>query len=101
MCYWTRGRLSIYNGTPAFRLWKIGTNRILGVHTGPSTFRRDSEDVDNPELPSNVNEMLEPGRNRTFADVFADFEVCTLEPERPRTMQAACIESAKNIRVEK
>jgi len=33
--------------------------------------------------------------------IFADFEVCPLEPEKLGTMQAACIESAKNIVVEK
>jgi hypothetical protein len=29
--------------------------------------------------------------------MFADFEICPLEPEKPQTMQAACIDSAKNI----
>jgi len=33
--------------------------------------------------------------------IFANFEVCPLEPEKPGAMQAACIESAKNIVVEK
>jgi len=33
--------------------------------------------------------------------IFANFEVCPLEAEKPGTMQAACIESAKNIVVEK
>ena len=35
-CYWTRGRLSFYNGTPSFRLWKIGTHRLIGIYSGPS-----------------------------------------------------------------
>jgi len=33
----------------------------------------------------------------TYRDVFGDFEVCALEPERPHTMQMVCIESAKNL----
>jgi hypothetical protein len=34
-CYWAHGRLSAYDGTPSFRLWKIGTRRILGIYSGP------------------------------------------------------------------
>ena len=93
-CYWTHGRLSFYNGTPAFRLWKIGTHRLLGIYSGPSVDRY-SLDNENPELPSNVERRFEP-----YSQIFADFEVCPLEPETPGAMQAACIESAKNIVVE-
>ncbi len=35
-CYWTHGRLGYSNGTPEFRLWKIGTMRMLGIYGGPS-----------------------------------------------------------------
>ena len=31
--------------------------------------------------------------------VYADFEVCPLEDQKPEAMQAACIESAKNITI--
>src|SRR5882672_5703665 len=30
-CFAVRGRLSVYNGAPAVRLWRIGTRRLLGV----------------------------------------------------------------------
>jgi hypothetical protein len=30
-CFTVRGRLSVYNGAPALRIWRIGTKRILGV----------------------------------------------------------------------
>jgi hypothetical protein len=53
-------------------------------------------DNENPELPSSVAQKLIPSRNQ----IFADFEVCPLEPERPGAMQAVCNESAKNIVVE-
>jgi hypothetical protein len=33
--------------------------------------------------------------------ILADFEVCPLEPEKPEAMQAACIEDAKKLFVEK
>lgn len=64
----------------------------MGIYSGPSV---DRYGLDNeaPEFPSNV--VFEPNNNV----IFADFEVCPLEPEKAGTMQAACIESAKNITV--
>lgn len=103
-CYWTHGRLQFGNGTPALRLWKIGTHRIMGIYSGPSVYgpiTKDGESLDNenPQLPENVTRIFEENRPRLgFAyPLFGDFEVCPLEPEKPQTMQAACIESAKNI----
>jgi hypothetical protein len=86
------------NGTPAYRLWKTGSRRILGIYSGPSVDRWGL-DNESPEFPANVYKGLwNPVWGNT---VWADFEVCPLEPEKPRAMQAACIESAKNIFVEK
>lgn len=92
-CYWTHGRLSFYNGTPSFRLWKIGTRRILGIYSGPDAEKRDELDNEHPEFPANVERVFNPLSNQ----IFADFEICPLEPEVAGTMQAACIESAKNL----
>jgi hypothetical protein len=96
-CYWTHGRLGAGNGTPAFRLWKVGTDRLLGIYSGPSIDWRYSLDNENPELPANLLPKFKPFENR----VYADFEVCPLEPEKSGHMQAACVESAKNIVAEK
>lgn len=96
-CYWAHGRLSLYNGTPAFRLWKIGTRRLLGIYSGPNAELRDDLDNEHPELPANITRIFDPVSNQ----IFADFEVCPLEPEREGAMQSACIESAKNIVVDK
>ena len=95
-CYWTHGRLHSYNGTPAFRLWKIGTHRLLGIYSGPSV-DRTGLDNENPEFPENVERAFQPPQNI----IFGDFEVCPLEPERQGVMQAACVEAAKNLVVEK
>jgi hypothetical protein len=94
-CYWTHGRLTYGNGTPALRLWKIGTHRLLGIYSGPSV-NPSSMDNENPELPANIAAKFHPFENR----IFADFEVCPLEPERRGAMQMACVESAKNIVVD-
>ena len=96
VCYWAHGRLSAYNGTPSFRLWKIGTHRILGVYSGPDAGKRDELDNEHPEFPANVRRVFKPFSNQ----IFADFEICPLEPEVAGTMQASCIESAKNIVVD-
>jgi hypothetical protein len=98
-CYWVHGRLQFGNGTPALRLWKIGTKRILGIYSGPAVFESDRFPLDNedPELPANIASNLRAWENR----IVADFEVCPLETEKPGAMQAACIEAAKNIVVEK
>jgi len=91
-CYWTHGRIGYYNGTPAIRLWKIGTNRLLGIYSGPSVDRYGLDNED-PQMPANLKRTFKPFENR----VYGEFEVCPLEPEREGTMQAACIESTKNL----
>jgi hypothetical protein len=79
---------------PAYRLWKIGTHHLLGIYSGPSVWRGDRLAIDNenPEFPPNVGRLIHSGS----VQVFGDFEICPLESERPGSMQAACIESAKN-----
>ena len=91
-CYWTHGRIGFYNGTPAIRLWKIGTNRLLGIYSGPSADRYGLDNED-PQMPANLKRKFKPSENQ----VYGDFEVCPLESEREGAMQAACIESAKNL----
>jgi len=84
-CYMTRGRFAVYNGNPSFRIWKVGTNRLLGVREG------------SPEDPMMPHELF----YGIDARVFADFLVCPLTKERPGWMQMVCVQSAENIRVEK
>lgn len=108
MCYWAHGRLSAYNGDPTYRIWKIGTRRILGVYNGPSHFppriASFDEDVFNPEFPAILHRAYKLAYERSKwgwpPDVFADFEVCPLESGKEGWMQGVCIESAKNIFVQ-
>jgi hypothetical protein len=98
-CYWTHGRIRIGNGTPAYRLWKIGTKRLLGIYSGPSTYNDSlSLDNENPEFPANVEKIWTP---RVGAPLYGDFEVCPLAPERPGAMRPVCVESAKNLFVDR
>jgi hypothetical protein len=96
-CYWTHGRLNFYNGAPSYRFWKIGTKRILGVYSGPDRYPpRTDKDSQRPEFPAEIDKVFRPPINT----VYANFEICPLEPERKGEMQAVCIESASNIAVE-
>src|SRR6266567_3520237 len=112
LCYWTHGRLSVWEGTPPFRLWKVGTRRILAVLNGPSRYPpRTVDDLESPEFPAELDRAYEADNRRHKRatgimwaippPVFADFEICPLEPEHKGWMQDTCIESAKNIFVEK
>jgi hypothetical protein len=80
-CYTVRGRLSYYNGTPSTRIWIVGTHRMLGVR---------SEDS---RLPSNVKPLL-----KGFGDqIFADYVVCPLTPERLGQMRIVWVKSANHV----
>jgi hypothetical protein len=97
-CYRTHGRIRIGNGRPAYRLWTIGTKRILGIYNGPSVYHdRLSLDNENPEFPANVEKIWTP---RLGVPLYGDFEVCPLAPEHPGAMRPVCVESARNLFVD-
>jgi hypothetical protein len=93
-CYWTRGRVAFGTGNPAFRMWKIGTKRLLGIYSGPSVSHdRLSPDQEHPEFPANVEKVW----SSRLGALYGDFEICPLAPERPGAMRPVCVESAKNL----
>ncbi len=89
-CFSVRGRLSVYNGAPAVRLWRIGTRRVLGI----SEQRFNLPGYRN--LPESLTHELN-GEN----EILGDFVVCPFTGPKPREMQLVCIESAKNVSVQK
>jgi len=116
LCYLTRGRLELYlsfhEEKAPWHLWKVGTQHVLKICNGPSHFPpRKSDDCISPEFPANLDRIYKDLRNwePSFIDdtgfspldVFADFEICPLEPEKKGKMQAVCVESAMNIFVQK
>ena len=82
-CFSVHGRVSAGNGTPAIRLWPVGSHRLLGV----------SDEGEN--LPQCVSAHLSD-----TTVVFGDFLVCPFAPDRPGVMRPACIESASNLVVQ-
>ncbi|HEY2013420.1 MAG TPA: hypothetical protein VGH38_07960, partial [Bryobacteraceae bacterium] len=80
-CFVLRGRLRASNGNPTFRIWPVGTARLLGVtgvHPG-----------EEPILPAGLACGFD-------CDVYADFEVCPFTRAKPGVMQRVCVESAAN-----
>jgi len=77
-----------YNGTPTFRIWVIGTHRVLGV--------QEIRLGDDPERPLAPEDVLGKVGFMEY-EIYADFEVCPLSVEKPRAMQMVCIEAAKHV----
>lgn len=77
-CFKIHGRLSAWNGTPTMRIWRTGTNRILGVH----------DDIMPESLASQLNWDLE---------AYGDYLVCPFSEQKPGAMQSVCIEEAEHV----
>lgn len=89
-CFNVHGRLSVYNGAPAIRIWKIGTKRILGV----SDQRFYVPGYKN--IPSDLQEKI----NQDVA-ITADFLVCPFTVAKASEMQLVCIDRARKVEVVK
>lgn len=83
-CFTVHGRLYLTNGTPSVRIWPVGTHRILGV---PG----EGED-----LPPCLQRYLD-----FETVVYADLEVCPLEPDLPGKMRTVCVKVAGKIVLER
>lgn len=85
-CYTVHGRATYGPGTPALRIWPVGTRRMLGVTAG-----KVADDADEPIVPKNF--VIETGKR----EAWGDFEVCPFTPERTGTMQMVCVESVQHL----
>jgi hypothetical protein len=83
-CFRVRGRISFYNGNPSFRLWWIGTKRLLGLDP-------DEE----PMVSENVRQRLKGVYEGN--DLFGEFIVCPVTREHAGVMQRVCIASADGL----
>ena len=88
-CFRVRGRLSLYNGAPTIRLWRVGTKRMLGVSASYSQPGYSN-------IPEEIAKRLDWEN-----EVWGDFLVCPFTRQRPKEMQMMCIETGKNIVVRK
>jgi hypothetical protein len=87
-CFKVHGRLAVYNGAPALRIWKIGSKRMLGV--SEQRFKVDGF----RNIPEEVEAKLDQNKF-----LYGDFVVCPFTPPRSNEMQLICIESVANLRI--
>ncbi len=85
-CFTVYGRLSVYNGAPALRIWKVGTKRVLGI--SDQRFLKTGY----RNIPVNIRELVNQD-----TDVYGNFQVCPFTKSLPNKMQLVCVESGKNL----
>jgi len=95
-CRTVHGRLALANGTFSYRIWVIGTHRMLRVVD-------DQGDNFNElrKLPVPIAQRLHAYKDDPFRpQVFADYTVCDFTKREPGVMQSVTVTAAKNIRIE-
>jgi len=90
-CYQVHGRLRVYADMRLY-LWPVGTKRSYAVCYAPDVCYPAEPPDPGPPMPPNVAKAI--GMD---VDVFGDFVVCPLTPEKPRTMRTVCIDSASHL----
>ena len=89
-CYWVNGRLSAYNGNPAYRIWPRGTHRLLGI-----VARNDGVRTEEDRLPLSLRK-LSPRFGREF---WGEFRFCPVTRERAGWMRFGYLTAARNITI--
>ena len=87
-CQWVVGRLTLGNGTPAYRIWPRGTRRLLGVTN--TRFESEAADV----IPANAARYL---RENWTDRVWGHFLVCPLAQERAGRMRPVRVAAARKL----
>ena len=90
-CFSVRGRLSVWNGAPTFRLSPRGSKRVLGVVGG------DGDPASPTVLTPALRAAMTPPSPGDLVPVTASFRVCPLAPDRPGRMRPVCIADASRI----
>jgi hypothetical protein len=94
-CRTVHGRMAIYNGTFSFRIWAIGTHRMLRVVDAQGDNFNDLG-----KLPPPLARAMGRFQDNLWGHaVFADFRVCDFTNVRPGVMQSVNVMDARHIRV--
>jgi hypothetical protein len=80
-----------YNGAPAFRIWPVGTHRVLGVNVP------GGEDSGNPPFPAEVNAARGPQFDAFGTALFGDYLVCPFSRPRVGWMRFVCVARARRV----
>lgn len=88
--------MALYNGTFSFRIWVVGTHRMLRVVDADGDNFNDIG-----KLPGALEQGLSPYQGDLFRPrVFADFRVCDFTRSRAGVMQSVTLADATRIRIE-
>jgi hypothetical protein len=90
-CFRVRGRLSVWNGVPTFRLSPHGSKRMLGVVGG------DGDPASPTALTPALRTAMTPPWPGELRAVAGAFRVCPLAPDRPGRMRPVCIAEASRM----
>jgi hypothetical protein len=80
-----------YNGAPTFRIWPVGTRRVLGVNVPRG------EDSEDPRFPAEVNAARGPRFDMFRTALYGDYLVCPFSSPRAGRMQFVCVAKAKRV----
>ena len=91
-CFAIEGRLSLYQGTPSWRIWRFDTKHILGV------LDSSGKEAEGPEkvIPNQVWLLLKKDPDKLA--VRGTYMLCPFTPQRPGEMQMVCIKAATHLR---
>jgi len=85
-CFDVNGRLSVYNGAPSFRIWRIGTKRMLGI--SEQRFAREGF----RKVPDEVEQAIKPD-----VELFGIYTVCPFTRLKQGEMQLVCVDKVRNL----
>ncbi|MDQ2859690.1 MAG: hypothetical protein M3T55_02980 [Pseudomonadota bacterium] len=87
-CFTVHGRLSLANGNPSFRIWPIGSSRMLGVwETGDEMPMAE-------RFPPRIVNLF--GSDPDAMNIFGDFRVCPITRRRVGHMQIVTVRSVSH-----
>jgi len=90
-CFWAQGRYSVWNGTPADRIWLIGTHHVFGVEGS-----EDENDRRYP-LPKSMWAATPKGSDPFSVGLYGDYRLCPFTRARKGWMQYGCVAAAKHL----
>ena len=86
-CFKARGVLTPANGSPSYRILRLGTKRILGVE------ERSDRLTGFSGMPQYLRDTIDLGHK----EIRADFLVCPFTRSQPAHMQMVCVDTATHI----
>jgi hypothetical protein len=92
-CFTVHGRFSIANGTVIFRIWPVGSHRMLAVVESDGTY-----DEFHAPVPKRFASIL-AAHNRDVV-IFGDYRLCPVTRSRPGWMQLVRMIGAKHLVIE-